>query len=263
MIYKVSFPNPNPAPGDDQFDTVDTDELKDTKLNEDSITELNEEKTVHAIKFEFGRRNLMPENVEQIYIVASCDGICDEKPEEILDAQTFVDEIARGAYARKTPDHSDYIILAKNKLKRFVANKILKNGSLVVNSTYNSFGYIYAGTDKIGTFENVNIKSETEITINDTQSIVDITKAQDVSLELFIEKKYSFNITINSIVDKNTIKINKIIKGSIVPEEVLSLKNVDEFSSYDDFLAARRGLVNTNLVADNFSLETEEFDEFF
>ena len=33
-IYKVSFPNPNTKPGEDPIDTLDTTELKNTKLND-------------------------------------------------------------------------------------------------------------------------------------------------------------------------------------------------------------------------------------
>ena len=71
MIYKVSFPSPNPAPGEDPFDTVDTDELENTKLNDESIKEFNDEKTVHVIKYYFGKRQVLP-NTEEIFIIAKC-----------------------------------------------------------------------------------------------------------------------------------------------------------------------------------------------
>lgn len=256
-IYTVSFRSPNPAPGEDPFDTVDSEELSNTKLNDESIRQFDEDKTIHIIKYEFGRRQVMPTNVEQIFIKATCDTIDDTlAPEEVLDIQTFVDEVAKGAYQRKTPDSSEYIIEAKTKLKTIFANKLLANGSLAINSRYNSFGYIYAGDDKIGTFENINIDSESEFTMDDVQSIVDLTNANGIAIELYIEKEHSFYLDISRMKDKHTVVLGNIQKrDEAIPEEVMNIKAKSEYNSEEEFLSARRSLINTNLIADNFALD--------
>ena len=254
-IYKVSFPSPHPVAGEDAYDVVDTMELKNTKLNDDSITQCNEAKTMHIIKYEFGQRMAMPSNKEEIFIKASCSSI-DVEVEEKLDIQTFVDEVARGAYQRKTPDSSTYIIEAKTKLKTAFASKLLEQGCLAINTRYNSFGYIYSGVDKIGTFENINIISETQFTIDDSQSIVELDNANSLSMQLNIEKQYPFLIEIDSMRSKTTAVLKSITNlDSGIPQEVLDLKLKDEYSTEEEFLAARRSMINTDLVEDNYSLD--------
>jgi hypothetical protein len=263
MIYTVSFPNPNPAPGESQFDTVDTAELPNTKLNDESIREFNDDKTVHIIKYAFTSTHKMPENVEEIFVTATCDTIDESlKPMEKLDIQTFVDEVAKGAYQRKTPDSSEYIIEAKTKLKTIFANKLLENGCLAINSRYDSFGYIYAGDDIVGTFENINITSETELSIDDAQSLIDLEQAQSLSAQVYIEKKHALLLTINSIRNGNVATISNISKLDSVqiPEEILNLKTKDDYDSEEDFLAARRAMVNTNLATDNIESALDDID---
>ena len=255
-IYKVSFPNPNPKPGEDPIDTLDTAELKNTKLNDDSIRQLDEDKTVHIIKYEFNRRQIMPANVEQIYISASCSTIEGLTPEEILDTQTFVDEVANGAYQRKTPDSSNYIIEAKTKLKTIFANKLLEDGHLAINSRYDSFGYIYAGEDKIGTLESININSDREITMEDLQSVVNLENAQNLSIQIFINKIHPFFINIDHMKNDKVAEIESISKVELaIPEEVVNLKQKNEYNTMDDFWASRRSMINTNLVPDAYSLD--------
>lgn len=262
--YKVSFPSPNPVPGEDPYDTLDTAELANTKLNDESIKEFNEDKSIHIIKYDFKSRKTMPTNKEEIYIEATCESIeSGFKPIQILDTQTFVDEVARGAYQRKTPDASSYIIEAKTKLKTEFANKLLENGSLAINSRYNSFGYIYSGEDKIGTFENISIVSDTEFIMDDSQSVVGLERSINLSVQVFIEKKHAFLISIDRMKDSNTAVLDSITRIPEVPEEILILKGKDEYSSEDDFLIARRALVNTNLVADNIENAFDDMGDIF
>lgn len=255
-IYKVSFLNPNNQ--SEEFDVVDMDELENTKLNDETITQIDNEGTTHAIKYEFVRRfNKELDNEEEIFIKASCPSISNNVEEEKLDIPTFVDGIANCAYNREIPDKSDYIIKTKSKLNAIFSRKLLDKGILMINGSYNSFGYIYANGEKIGTLEDITIKSLKEITCSYSQALVNLENAINVSIELYVERNHKIIINVDKITNGHDITINSMEKAidQEIPEEIINLKQKEEFSNEEEYNESRRSMISANLAINNFDVD--------
>lgn len=260
MIYRASFVNPM----DGEYDTLDTTKIDQIELLKNSIRSFDGETKEFYISYEF-----YSDEINHIVVLRARNADLNFSEVFTLDMQRFVDECSRAAQNKKLPDSTDYIQELKHRASSSLAKELLKNNKLALNAPYNHFGFIYSGSDKIGTFESMTIENRDTIFLDDVFSLVNLSNVDNISFETYFNGT-SFTGTIEYKESEfRSTKANdghrfELSNFENEKKEESNIPSVDPISSYDtneDFINSRKALLDVDSQNESFSLD--EFSDLF
>lgn len=183
---------------------------------------------------------------------------------ENVDIQTFVDQTSVAAENRQLPDNTEHLSKLKKNLEyKFALRKII-DGVLFTKCTYKCLGFIISNGDKVATFDEFSLRSDsanenTVINISDAVSLIDINSIDNVFIDIFIDKKYKYELRIrnnNSVLE--ILNINKI-DDPIITLDVLEARTKEEIGNDDEFIVERKRMLNINTSIDDFEIDDDLF----
>lgn len=251
MIYTTTLAKP----GDDCI-TLNSARLNVIKLKNSAIQGVRDNK-IYKIEHTLTVEDLDTPN-EKVYFKSICEDL-NFVYLILMDMQKFTDEVYLAIQDKKLPDATDYIKEFKTEsVSKFGDTLLKQTGEMTLNTEYDAFGYIYSGTDKIGTFEKIKFETTDTMGLVDVFSIIDLNKTEGLGIEYsLLDKKY--------VIQKPTyIGEHKLRVPSIVINETNDIDKVmpkEEFETYEDFIENRKSLLNINIGNDNLSID--EFDDLF
>lgn len=251
MIYTTTLAKP----GDDCI-TLNTERLNVIKFKNSTVQGVKDNKN-YKIQYRFIVENLNLED-EKVYFESYCEDInfnhC-----ILVDMQKFTDEVYLAIQDKKLPDSTEYIKDLKiSSVSQFGDTLLKDEGEMTLDTEYDAFGYIYSGTDKVGTFEKIKFVNNNNINLIDVFSIIDLNKTENLQIEYSLsDKKYI--VQNPRYVDNYTLSFTSIETNNENDIEKVTPKN--EFLSYEDFIENRKSLLNININNDNLSID--EFDDLF
>lgn len=251
MIYTTTLAKP----GDDCI-TLDSSRLHVIKLK-DSMIEGIKNTSAYKIEHTFEVEDLNSAN-EKTYLKSVCKEI-DFNSLLLIDMQKFTDEVYLAIQDKLLPDATEYMKELKAKSILEFGDFLLKNtGEMTLNTEYKSFGYIYSGLDKIGTFEKIKFIENNKINLLDVFSILSLNNTQEIGIEYYLlDKKYILKGIEYS--DDNLFYFEDIIITENDLENKITPK--ENFEEYEDFIENRKSLLDINI--NNDSLSIDEFDDLF
>lgn len=253
MLYYTSFLNPTEG----TKDIFNSDKLDEVMFFNDKI-EINEKGTSKNAIIEYKLNRTTNPAGEEIFIEGTCKDFS-LSAKKVIDAQTLTDEAAKEVYEQKLIDSANCIKEGKDFIKSEISSKIIENGAIALNTTYNAFGFVLSKGIKVGTFESLELKTN-NLGLREVFSICELSNVESLSIEFYTQNGYKGTAEVrvtNSGENKfnySNLKISKeAYDGDFIPKS--------EYDDEGEYCKARKDLLN--LEKETQTLSVEEFDDIF